>query len=77
MTTLKQKQDIIDWLNRNGVTTEDSVVKVETQGDSLYITIVSDLDHVSSFYYTNRKLTMVSGNNVHIVDIKRMEKLPL
>ncbi len=71
------KQDIIDWLKRNGVMEDDDLVRVEILRDSVYITIVSSLDSVSSYYYTRGKLTMVSGNGVHISNIKIMEDLPL
>lgn len=80
-TVLKQttmmKQDIIDWLKRNGVMEDDDLVRVEILRDTVYITIVSSLDDVSSYYYTGGKLTIVSGNSVHISNIKIMEDLPL
>ena len=71
------KQDIIDWLKRKGILEDDDLVRIEIQGTSVYITIVSSLDSVSSYYYTRGKLTMVSGNGVHLSDIKTMEGLPL
>lgn len=71
------KQDIIDWLKRKGILEDDSIVKVEIRGETVYITIVSSLDRVSSYYYDKGKLLMVSGNDVHILDIKTMEGLPL
>jgi len=71
------KQDIIDWLKRNGVMEDDDLVRVEILRDTVYITIVSSLDDVSSYYYTRGQLTIVSGNSVHISNIKIMEDLPL
>jgi len=71
------KQDIIDWLKRKGILEDDSIVKVEILRDTVYITIVSSLDDVSSYYYTRGQLTIVSGNSVHISNIKIMEDLPL
>jgi len=71
------KQDIIDWLKRKGILEDDSIVKVEIRGETVYITIVSSLDDVSSYYYTRGQLTIVSGNSVHISNIKIMEDLPL
>ena len=75
--TTMMKQDIIDWLKRNGVMEDDDLVRVEILRDTVYITIVSSLDDVSSYYYTRGKLTIVSGNSVHISNIKIMEDLPL
>ena len=71
------KQDIMDWLKRNGVIEDDDLVRVEILRDTVYITIVSSLDDVSSYYYTRGQLTIVSGNSVHISNIKIMEDLPL
>ena len=64
-------------LNVMVILEDDDLVRVEILRDTVYITIVSSLDDVSSYYYTRGQLTIVSGNSVHISNIKIMEDLPL
>lgn len=73
MKTKKLEAKLIDI----GVVEETDTVVINNCEDSVYITVVSGLNNVSSYIFQNNKLVMFEGTNMHLSDILRLKDLDL
>jgi hypothetical protein len=79
MNKLKLQAKLIDL----GVLEEDDTIRIEVSDflaglvGGVYITIISGLANIQSYYYSDNRLAIVEGNSVHISDIDIMRNLDL